>query len=254
MTWCVALGAATACTQAPKAASQKSQAGAEVAQINSGTDILRMMHDRYATKWYSTVSFTQATEMRLPNDSIAHQTWYETAKLPGYLRINRGANDAKNVIIFRGDSVYSRSNGGRFQGRKHRNDLLVLGFDVYAQPVERTVSILKDEGYDLSKVGEAVWQGRPVWVVGAATGDSTSRQFWIDKDRLLFVRSLGPGLRDRTRTAEVIFGQYEPLAGGWIAREVTAIEGGKTIQRESYTNIQANVTVPDDYFDPARIR
>lgn len=54
-----------------------------------GTDVVRMMHDRYAGRWYSTLSFTQTTDIRLPNDSLVHQPWYETAKLPGRLRINR---------------------------------------------------------------------------------------------------------------------------------------------------------------------
>lgn len=238
--------------------SNSSGAPAPVAAVmrahTSGMDVLRLMHDRYSGSWYSTLSFTQTTDIRLPNDSLVHQTWYETAKLPGRLRINRLANDDQNVTLFRADSVYSRRNGAAFQGHKYRNDLMTLGFDVYTEPVERSAEILTEEGYDLSKLSESTWQGRPVWVVGASAGDSTTRQFWVDKGRLLYVRSIERGLRDSTATADVVFGQYEPLAGGWIAKEVTVTEGGKVIQRELYRDIKANSPVSDDYFDPARIR
>ena len=34
------------------------------------------------------------------------------------------------------------------------------------------------------------WQGKPVWVVGAPEGDNTTPQFWIEKERLLLVRTV----------------------------------------------------------------
>ncbi len=219
----------------------------------SGTDILQRMHDRYAGKWYSSLSFTQTTEIRSANDSVTTQTWYETAKLPGFLRINRFANDDKNSVIFRGDSTYSRRNGSPFQGAKRRNELMTLGFDVYADDVKHSAQILTETGYDLSKLSSATWQGRPVWVVGATMGDSLSRQFWVDKDRLVYVRSLEPGARDPKAITEIVFSDYAPLAGGWIAREVTVTAGGKVLQRERYFEIKANVPVRDAYFDPVKI-
>jgi hypothetical protein len=217
-----------------------------------------MMHDRYAGRWYSTLTFTQATEIRLPNDSLLRETWYEAGRMPGMLRIDRGARDGRNFILFRGDSTYSRRDGGPWRARRYRNELLTLGFDDYAQPVERSAEQLAAEGYDLARVGEARWEGRPVWVVGAATGDTSGaaggggrarRQFWVDKERLVYVRSLGPGLRDTTRTAEVVFGGYEPLAGGWIAKEVTVREGGAVLQREAYSEVKANVELADSLFE-----
>jgi len=223
----------------------------------SGTDVLRLMHDRYDGHWYGTLTFTQATEIRLRGDSVVHQTWYEAAKLPGFLRIDRLAKDGRNVIIFRGDSTYVRSEGGPFAAHNHRNELMTLGFDVYRQPVERSATILREEGYDLATLGEATWRGRPVWVVGAATGDTAGRparrQFWVDKARLVYVRSLGPGLRDSTQTADIVFDAYEPLAGGWIAKEVIVSEGGTVLQREVYSDVKANVPLGDELFDPAQI-
>lgn len=256
------LALASACAQVPAAstpgtpavpASGATASPSASAAPRTGTDVFRLMHDRYAGKWYGSVAFTQMTEIALPNDSIVRQTWYETGRMPGLLRIDRAAKDGKNVVIFRGDSTYVRRNGGAFVGRKSRNTLMTLGFDVYAQAPERSAEIMTSEGYDMSKVSEATWEGRPVWVVGALAGDSATRQFWVDQERLVYVRSLEPGLRDSTKQAEIIFGGYEPLAGGWIAKTVTVREGGKLLQREQYSDVVANVPAPDEMFDPARI-
>jgi hypothetical protein len=220
---------------------------------SSGVELLQRMHDRYAKSWYHSLSFTQSTEVHLPNDSVVHQTWWETASGPGYLRIRRLANDDRNVSIYRKDSLYTRRNGGPWQGRKLRNDLLVLGFDVYRQPVDTSAQILREEGYDLGVVSEGTWDGRPVWIVGAKSGDVTTPQFWIDKERLVYVHSIMRGIRDTTKTATVTFGDYAPLAGGWISRDVSIEEGGKLLQREVYRDIKANVDAPLAIFDPAQI-
>jgi hypothetical protein len=243
--------AAAACTQLliPHAAAAQTSDRAPA----SGAEVLQRMHDRYAKSWYRTLSFTQTTEIRLRSDSVISQTWWETASVPGYLRIRRLADNDSNVVIYRKDSVYSRRNGGPWQGRQQRNDLMVLGFDVYRQPVAVSADVLRGEGYDLATVSENTWEGRPVWVVGAAQGDSTRHQFWVDKERLVYVHSIMGGIRDTTKTATVTFGDYAPLAGGWIARQVTVEEGGKFIQRETYRDIKANVPAPLSIFDPAQI-
>jgi len=220
---------------------------------SSGVELLQRMHDRYAKTWYRSLSFTQSTEIHLPNDSVVHQTWWETASVPGYLRIRRLANDDRNVSIYRKDSLYTRRNGGPWQGRKLRNDLMVLGFDVYRQPVDTSAQILREEGYNLDVVSDGTWDGRPVWVVGAQNGDTTTPQFWIDKERLVYVHSIMRGLRDTTKTATVTFGDYAPLAGGWISRDVSIEEGGKLLQREVYRDIKANIDAPPAIFDPAQI-
>lgn len=65
--------------------------------------------------------------------------------------------------------------------------LMVLGFDVYHQPVAETVRKLEALKFDLAKVHQTTWEGRATRVVSANPGDSVSPQFWIDKERLHFV-------------------------------------------------------------------
>ncbi|NIN72998.1 MAG: hypothetical protein GTO46_13935 [Gemmatimonadetes bacterium] len=57
---------------------------------------------------------------------------------------------------------------------------------MYVQPVEETIATLQGVGLDLSLVvREDEWQGRAAYVVG-----DENRQFWIDKEDLLFLRLL----------------------------------------------------------------
>jgi hypothetical protein len=133
------------------------------------------------------------------------------------------------------------------------NLMLVLGFYIYKQPVERTLTQLEGEGFDLSRVHMDTWEGRPVYVVGAAAGDSTSKQFWVDAERLLFVRLLDPS-HSLGPSTEAIFGDYRPLAGGWIAAEVTARDKNIVYLHEIYSDIKANVHLPDSLFDPTTLR
>lgn len=218
-----------------------------------GGELLRLMHDRYVAKWYKTLTFTQATTRRTAADTMVHETWYESMKLPGRLRIDVGAPDGDPIILFNRDSIFVRRDGKRLPSRAGRNPLLLLGFDVYTQPIERTVSALRDEGFDLSKMHEDTWQGRKVFVVGASIGDSTSKQFWVDAERLLFVRMLGPSGPTRTGREEVRFDRYEPAGGGWLATLVTDTRDGKLVQREEYSDIRVNVPVGDGRFDPAKL-
>lgn len=228
-------------------------AAAHAQAPSDGAELVRQMHDKYVGKWYRTLTFTQATARRVAGDSMVHETWYETMKAPGRLRIDVGARNGDPIILFARDSTFVKRGSAKTVGQARRNALLILGFDVYTQPTERTVSVLREEGFDLSKIHEGEWQGRKVFIVGAAAGDTASRQFWVDAERLLFVRMLGPIAPGRPGIEEVRFDKYQPIGGGWLAMSVTATRDGKLIQSEDYSDPKINVPVPDDRLDPARL-
>ena len=218
----------------------------------NGVDILRAMHDRYAETWYKTLTFSQTTTITLPNGGTLVQQWLEAGKFPGRLRIDTDTANGGGVI-YAGDSVYRFASGKLAGATADMNELLILGFDVYTQPVQRTVEILRRRGIDLSKISRATWEGRPMYVVGATAGDTTSKQFWIDTERLLFVRLIetvrtqaGP------RRLDYRFERYVPHAGGWVAEEVVGLRDGKPNLHEVYANVRVNVPLDDSLFDPAQ--
>ena len=217
--------------------------------IRTGEDVLRAMHDRYP-KWYHTVTFTQKSTTYKPDGTSSAETWYEALTLPGKLRIDIGpASDGKGMMMVDGELSMIRDNKVT-ETRHYVNMLLVLGFDVYGQDPSKTANVVKGEGFDLSKVHEDVWEGKPVYVVGGDKGDLNSKQFWVMKDSLLFVRVMTPTRADPTKLNDIRFTKYQPLAGGWIAAGVEVHSEGRKVFTEDYSDIQANVKLDPAIYDP----
>lgn len=225
----------------------------------NGMDVLRAMHDRYASAWYHTLSFTEIAKQSDATGKVTSAKWYEEAKLPGRLRIDIGvpASDTSTphrTALYVGSSEYVRVPGKAVEKRESLNLLLLLGFDVYRQPVDKTATILRGQGFDLSNVHTLVWHGRKVYVVGAAPGDLKSKQFWVDAQRLLFVRLIDPGWTGLPGNIEAVFAGYKKLGGGWIATEVTVSRNGKLLLHETYADLKADPSLPDSWFDPTSLK
>ena len=213
-----------------------------------GVEVVTRMRERYLGKWYRTLTFIQKTT--LPDGKV--EIWYEAAELPGKLRIDIAPLQGKNTILFRNDTLYDFKGGKLAEAKPLIHPLMVLGFDVYAQPLDKTLSQLRELGFDLGKVHQAEWQGRPTYVVGAAAGDSLSRQFWIDQERLYFVRMVEPGKKDPATKVETQFNRYIPMGDGWLETEVRFLVNGETKMLEEYTKPRAGVKLDPAIFDPDR--
>lgn len=218
----------------------------------NGTDLIRAMHDKYSANWYKTLTFSQTTTLTLPSGATLVQQWLEAGKFPGRLRIDTDTAN-RGGVIYAGDTVYRFANGKLAGASADMNELLILGFDVYAQPVDRTTEILRRRGIDLSKISRGTWEGRPVFIVGAMPGDTTTKQFWVDAERLLFVRLLetvttpsGP------RHLEYRFMKYVPYGQAWVSEEVLGLRDGKPSLHEVYANVRVDVPLSDATFDPAQ--
>ena len=212
----------------------------------NGEQLIQRMRDRYSGKWYPTLTFTQKTT--LPDGRV--ETWYEALELPGKLRIDIAPLDSMKTILFRNDSVYEFAGGKLKDSKPLVHPLMVLGFDVYGAPVGETVKKLKGLKYDLSKLHRTTWQGRPTYVVGAEAGDTLSPQFWIDAERLYFVRSLEPSKQNPAITNDIRFEKYIPLGGGWIETVVLFLSQGEQRMKEEYFDPKANAKLDPTIFDP----
>jgi hypothetical protein len=130
--------------------------------------------------------------------------------------------------------------------------LVVLGFDVYRQPPNRTIDQVKGQGFDLTQIHEEKWEGQDVYVVGAAKGDLKSKQFWIGKKRLLFVRLIELDAHDATKIHDSRFRDYRKLSSGWISARVEFYVDGKNVFNEDYFDIKANARFDPALFDPKK--
>jgi outer membrane lipoprotein-sorting protein len=223
---------------------------ANAADVKSGEDVLRVMHDRYAKTWYKTLTFTQKSTTYNADGTSKAKIWHEALAVPAKLRIDIGPPADNNGYLMVDGSLTVLKAGKEVANRPRVNMLLVLGFDVYGQSPEATAKVAKDEGFDLTKVHEDTWEGRPVYVVGAEKGDLKAKQFWIDENRGLFVRLFEPTQSDATKFQDVRFEDYREMAGGWVAARVEVHVDDKIVFSEDYTDIQCNTKLDAGTFDP----
>lgn len=220
------------------------------AMIRDGKDVLRAMHDRYQHDWYETLTFEQTSTTHNPDGTSKSEIWHEAAMLPGKLRIDIGDPGQGNGALV-ADGTMTRFRAGKVaMSRPFVHMLLVLGFDVYRQPAQRTIEQVAGQGFDLSRLHEDTWEGAPVYVVGAAAGDLTTRQFWIDKKRLLFVRIVEPDQNDNSKTDDIRFMDYRKVSPGWVAARVELYVDGKNTFGERYAAIRVNPKLDPAIFDP----
>lgn len=215
--------------------------------VTSGAGLVTMMHERYAATWYPSFTFTQKTTVPMAGGGDLVQTWYEAGMLPGQLRIDTNL-ETKTGVLYARDSVYRFTDGKLTHADTGINELLVLGFDIYKQPPTTTDGMLRRLGFNLGVMHQTVWQGKPVYVVGAALGDTTSKQFWIEKDRLLFVRLLQTN--PKRGLVEVRFDNYQRAGKAWMAMRVEQYVAGKRTLLEEYSDVKTDVSLSANLFDP----
>ena len=223
---------------------------AQATKIASTDQLVQAMQSKYAKSWYKTATFVQKTTNIDKDGNQKVETWYEAMSLPGSLRIDFTPTKDGNGILFTNGQIYSFKNGKVDTNRPFVHPLMVLGFDIYGLPQNDVMEKLKGLKFDVSIFREDTWQGRPVYVVGAKQGDLHSPQFWIDQKNLYFVRMLRPGGRDGAQTQETQFNKYVKLGGGWMSPEVIFKVDDKVVTTEEYSDLRANVKLPEKLFDP----
>jgi len=224
-------------------------AGIPAQEIRDGETLLRAMHGRYQNNWYETLTFTQKSTTHNDDGTDKSEIWHEAMLLPGNLRIDIGPPADGNGMLVANGARTSFQNGKASDPHPFVHMLLVLGFDVFRQPTQATVDQIKGQGFDLTKLREDSWDGESVYVVGADKGDLKSKQFWVEKKRLLFVRMIAPDRRDAAKTADSRFADYRQLPVGWVAARVEFFVAGKNVFSEEYSEIQTNPKLDPAIFD-----
>jgi hypothetical protein len=221
----------------------------------SGEEVLQRMHDAYAGKWYRTLTFVQKTTRYKPDGTTTASTWFESLSFekPGAtkLRIDIGDPSEGTGMLYTADSTTRLTAGKVTRAQSGGNEFLPMIEGVYMQPVAQTAAELKSTGIDMKRVMKGEWQGRPVWIVGAASAsDTTAAQFWIDVERNVVVRMiLAPA--PTAGTLDIHLDGYVPIDKAWLATRVAMSANGKPVQTEEYFEYKTNVDLPKGMFEPA---
>ena len=220
-------------------------------EMADGRALVRAMHARYARRWYR--DFMLVQDVTYFEDGGAERTerMAEYIALPGRVRAVTGDAATGDAEIYV-DGAFHRFEDGEMTSRLPAvHGVLLLGFDVYAQAPETSIAQLEELGVDLDRITEASWQGRPGWLVGAAPGDSSTPQFWVEKDRLLCWRVVS---QRPYGTLDVEMAGWEPLDDGWIATELTFKRNGVLALREDYAEFRTLDAIDPALFDVAQLK
>lgn len=219
--------------------------------ITSADQLIESMRSRYAGKWFRNIAFVQKSTYLRPDGTIWRQeTWYESAALPGRLRIDLGEPARGNGILYRSDSLYQVQNGKVVDRRVGTNPLLVLAFDAYVQPAMKSLDQMRRLGFNVDVLHVDSLDGKRMYVVGAGPRDTTSNQFWIEADRLVFTRLIQADPRGRTQ--DIRFEKFVQHGGGWVAEVVRFLMEGRMFFLEEYSNVRVDATLDDNLFVPER--
>ena len=94
------------------------------------------------------------------------------------------------------------------------------------------------------------WQDRPVFVIGAAAGDTHSPQLWIDRKLMVLVRWIEPSPLEPSVAVDTRLLDYEKLGASWVARRLEVYEQNTCTARWEFRQIRANITLDSMLFQP----
>lgn len=221
--------------------------------VTSGSGLIKAMHDRYAGKYLRTMSFLQNNTRYTTTGQEQKSQWYEHMEIPGKLRIAFLPASQRSGMVQVDDRVASFDNGIRVDFRPSVNPLLLLTADVYVAPVASVMRALDSLDIDEEIIRSDVWEGKPVYVVGATAGDSTSNQLWVDKDNLRLVRFIQTNRAgERTIVSDTRVEGYKEIQGFDVPTTFLVIRNGRPFWREQYTDVRVNEEFPPGTFDQAK--
>ena len=221
--------------------------------ITDGRSLVSAMRQKYNAQWYKTLWFTQNNTLYSARGGATNSQWRQHIAVPGRLRIDYLPLSQRSGVLFDGSRVHTFDNGRAIDTQPGVNAQLLVTADVYALPLERSTRLLDSLGFDLSRLRRDAWEGQSAYVVGAAAGDSTTSQFWIDSVKLVVLRIVQ---KERRGTRDVVtdirFGKFADFSGVPIATEVVQYRDGRLVFRAQYANVRVNDPIPDDTFDPTK--
>jgi hypothetical protein len=219
--------------------------------FKTGNDVISAMYKKYegGKKWYKNMTFTQDIFFYKEGKVEKKEVWYEASSSPGNLAIKHDSMSSRNGTVFFNYKVSGIKDGKATEPKPFIHDLCLMGFDVYFLKPEVCAHYLDSLGYNLKLIREDMFEGRKVFVIGAAKGDTTSNQVWIDAERLYMHRII---YTKRKNTQDVVFANYEWMNNYWVAKGVKFRVNGVLEAEEKYYDIKFPKTLDPSIFDPTK--
>lgn len=220
--------------------------------ISTGADVVERMRRAHGDSVPRALSFVQANTVYLASGQVQQQ-WRVLVAPPGRMRMDYVPLSTRTGYLYLGSTVHAFQSGRRSATTAEVNPTLLAAFGLYAHPAEVSSRLLDSLGVKAGAVRRDTLAGRPAWVVGAASGDLSADQLWVDAERWVPLRVIDRETRGtRTTVTDLRFADYEPAGGLPLARTVTLHRDGRLVMRQQLRDVRVDPPVTDATFDPAQ--
>ncbi len=216
-------------------------------QPDSGKDMILLMQLKSDAYGFESIRFSQYYDMSGKTQTI----WQEFYEAPGNLRITFDSLNSGEGMLFRNDSLYYYRSDSLAMARPQVHDLLLLAYDVYNVPAFEVFEKLEAMNYKLNYFSDSIINGREMYVAGLALDTENNSYFVIDKDSLLLRKIY----RNQNGRESVILAEdYANINGRPLATKFCFYRNGKLEAEERYFNIEMDVDINPDVFDPKKTK
>jgi hypothetical protein len=192
------------------------------------------------------------TEYRAGSTVALHSRAY--AALPGRMRVDALPVSRRTGYVRNRQQLVVFEKGRRVASTNRIDLATLLAFDVFAQSIDTTIMWLDAAKVRIGLLRSDKLDGQRTWVVGAAKGDNTSPQFWVDAERWRVVRVIQRDPRSPRRISDVRFTDYTEVLDVPVPTRIVVYRDGALVQEQAISNVTANPSLPSRAFDLGRWR
>jgi hypothetical protein len=212
----------------------------------TGNQIFEKMYATYGGKWHQSVSYLKEVQQYPNGEASPKQYWFEAIQYPGNKRMDIGDVTSGNIILLHNDTLYKYQNGKAVYGNPDRGDYVFLTGDMYFMSLDKAKKRFKWFNYDLTKGTESVWKGKPIYVLGATDTAEKVNQLWIDKEKLVLLRSL----EYEGGKSDIQFEDHVKLPTSWLETKVSFRQDDQLLQEEKFIGYSNMREFSKDLFNP----
>jgi hypothetical protein len=220
-----------------------------IIRAESGKEIVKQMYERYHTKWYHSLQYTQKTEYFKKGKFDGTQIWYLKFIFPDIARTDYIDPKRRNTDIITNDTLWE------FRKELVRNiipgvgDPLFLNGGLYFKTLDEDYTEFQNMGIDLEKARSIKSHGRTLFVIGSDSAGQEVNQVWVDAQDMYITKVIF--YLGKLKYEQILENQVK-VGGGWSETKASVyIDGGLTTV-QTYSDLRFDNLQLSGAFDPRR--